>query len=217
MAVDDRFHPSGCPDRRNRDEAGDPDLALAGEVYGARRYDHGSAPGQYPMLGPNALGEDQGSIPDPAEDEGAAAAPPCFLCASGERCARSQLVGALRDVELAHEDHGGRARALLDVAGREMWLELAPPWQSLAPTLQDVLAAGLHVRLAGYHLARGAVGERPGYRAAEHSLVPLGLMRFLATGTIASTRISRASKSEIQSIKCQTNPKHQSTKAPKLK
>ena len=86
-----------CPDRRNRDEAGDPDLALAAEVYGARRYDHGSAPGQYPMLGPNALGEDQGSVPDPAEDEGAAAAPPCFLCGSGERCARSQLVGALRD------------------------------------------------------------------------------------------------------------------------
>ncbi|HKO23976.1 MAG TPA: PD-(D/E)XK nuclease family protein, partial [Chloroflexota bacterium] len=98
-----------CPDRRNRDNAGDPDLTLAGEVYGARRYDHGSVPGQYPMLGPNALGEDQGPIPDLAEDERAAAAPPCFLCGSGERCARSQLVGALRDVELAREDHGGRA------------------------------------------------------------------------------------------------------------
>src|SRR5256885_832420 len=44
------------------------------------------------------------------------------------------------------------------------------PW----PVKSTVRAATLTAaRLAGYHLARGAVGERPGYRAAERSLVTL--------------------------------------------
>ncbi len=67
-----------CPDRRNRDEAGDPDRSLVGEIYGARRYDHGSAPGQYPMLGPHALDEDQGPIPDLSAADDGAPTPPVF-------------------------------------------------------------------------------------------------------------------------------------------
>jgi len=168
-----------CPDRRNRTSSSTPadttqrDRALAGEVYGARRYDHGAAPGQFPMLGPNALGEEQGLIPDAAGETALMpAAPPCFLCGPEpeERCARAHLTGTLRDVRVGH---GGNVRALLVEDGREVGLELAPPWQALGTVLQEVLATGTPVRLAARHLLPGAPGQRPSYRAAERSLVVL--------------------------------------------
>jgi len=166
-----------CPDRRNRAlapaDATDRDRALAGEVYGARRYDHGAAPGQFPMLGPNALGEEQGPIPDAAGETALTpAATPCFLCGPEPeaRCARAHLRGILRDVRVGH---GGAVRALLVEDGREVWLELAPPWQALGTVLQEVRATGTPVRLAAHHLLPGTPGRRPSYRAAERSLVVL--------------------------------------------
>ncbi len=166
-----------CPDRRNRAPApadtAERDRALAGEVYGAHRYDHGAAPGQFPMLGPNALGQEQGPIPDAAGETALTpTATPCFLCGPEpeDRCARGRLTGTLRDVRVGQ---GGAVRALLVEDGREVWLDLAPPWQALGTVLQEVLATGTPVRLAARHLLPGAPGQRPSYRAAERSLVVL--------------------------------------------
>jgi len=178
-----------CPDRRNRVASAAIEGALVGEAFGARRYDHGAKPGQYPMLGPHRLGHDQGPIPTVAVATDDAREVACFLCDADARCARASLRGAVRDVCLDREDLGMRVRVLLRDEGRDCWLELALPWQTLGPIMQEILEAGLTLHLAGYHLARGiAHGERPLFRATERSLVVLDPDTLIDATAIAAAR-----------------------------